>query len=136
MMRIKKKHLNEILTHAMEELPKEACGIIAGDITGDERVVMKVYPCKNIAKSSFRYSISPEELIDIFNKIEKEKLKLIGFYHSHPFSAGALEPSEIDRKEALWHGTSYIIVSPRTKKIASWLLSENGFEKEKIFVED
>ena len=135
MLRIKKEMLNKIFMHAEKEAPKEACGIIAGKIAGDEKIALKLYPCKNVAESSFRYRISPEELISVFNKIEKENLKLIAFYHSHPF-AEVLGLSEIDKKEATWYGVSYIIVSPKTKKLASWFLSDNGFEKEQVAVEE
>lgn len=135
---IAKKHAEDMLKHAAQEMPNEACGVVAGaekrEGAKKEKIVKRIYKCSNAVKSPYRYKIAPEELLGVIQNAEENGLKIIGFYHSHPFRESFLEPSETDKAEAFWEEASYIIVSPLHKTFASWLLTEKGFKREEVIL--
>lgn len=101
--------LNKIIEHCWASYPYEACGILAGLISGEERTVTRIYSTRNMLRSATRYQIDPEEQVGVFEEIEESRLDLIGFYHSHPsFTA---QPSGIDEKHAYYPEQSYVIIS-------------------------
>lgn len=130
--------LEEMLKHAEQEMPNEACGVIAGlkksKGVKKEKIVKKIYNCRNIIKSPYRYKMAPEELLAVIQNAEENALEILGFYHSHPFRESFLEPSETDKAEAFWEQASYFIVSPLHKTYASWLLTEKGFKREEVIL--
>ena len=129
MITLAKDHLQEMEDHAQRESPKEACGILAGR----ENRVSKVYTCKNVSQNPMsHYVIAPDELIDVFNEIEKTGLVIIGFYHSHP--GGPHGPSNVDHATATWHDHSYVILHPRGVGSWKWDEKEGRFRREKVRV--
>ena len=121
-----------IVEHAERESPKEACGILAGDI-GEGKVVKKVYECGNVDPSpSTHYTIDPKEQLEILEEIDGSGTELIGFYHSHP--QGPELPSDVDSGRAAWSGYSHVIISLAPGvSITSWIPEEGeGFVKEDI----
>ncbi|MBI5253938.1 MAG: M67 family metallopeptidase [Euryarchaeota archaeon] len=118
--------------HARKEAPREACGVLAGARKDGQRIVRKIYECKNVSRyPETTYEISPEELLRVITEIEESGLELLGFYHSHPM--GLEHPSYIDVSRATWAGYSYVIVSIN---ISSWVWNEeeNKFEEEKVII--
>jgi len=136
MLLIRLKDVNEIIAHSKEEQPNEACGILAGRITKIDgkvmREVLRVYKCKNELNSPIEYRISGEEQLRAFNEIEKSGLDLLGFYHSHPHTDS--RPSSIDKERGNYIGYSYMIVSLSPVKVSSWVLEEDGFKEEEIYI--
>ncbi|MEM2995615.1 MAG: Mov34/MPN/PAD-1 family protein [Candidatus Bathyarchaeia archaeon] len=51
-MKIKKEHLDEIFEFARKCHPIEACGILVGNVKGEEKIVEKVYRTKSGCSSS------------------------------------------------------------------------------------
>ena len=47
MIKISKKDFDKIVAHAKSKLPNEACGLIACEITGGNKIIRKVYPLTN-----------------------------------------------------------------------------------------
>ena len=43
MIQLKKSDFEKMLAHAKKELPDEACGLIAGELQGTDKIVKKVY---------------------------------------------------------------------------------------------
>ncbi len=69
-----------------------------------------------------RFSIDPLQQLKAEREAEKQGMKLLGFYHSHPDHPA--RPSEYDREHA-WETFSYVIVSILSGKPAdmtSWML--------------
>jgi proteasome lid subunit RPN8/RPN11 len=107
----------EIVAHALEGLPNEACGVIAG-MDGHP---VQMFPIRNIEESPVVYRFDEKEQLEVFNEVEDRGLDLLGFWHSH--TATDAYPSPTDRARALWKdpvsgeevvaypGTSYLIVS-------------------------
>ena len=127
--------LEEILSHARRSAPHEACGVIAGEAKGGRKLARAVYPCRNVARNPYaEYTIAPEDLVKALSDIERKKLEVLGFYHSHP--GGGVSPSGIDQARASWDGASYVIVNLRGE-IASWVWDEEArsFRREEVKVE-
>ncbi len=129
-LRIKTKDLNEIIKHSKMEFPLEACGILVGIKDDDAKVVEKIYKTKNILKSSSRYQIDPEEQLKIFLEADRNKLEVIGFYHSHPFYTAQV--SNIDRSSANYPECVYLIYSIQDNEFKCFLWIEDKFKFENI----
>lgn len=97
---------NEMIRHAQEELPYEACGIIAG-VTGEEAI--RFYPTKNELQSETLYNIAPEDLYKILIDLEEKGLNIWGIFHSHP--ATPAYPSATDLKQSYYSDAFYLVVS-------------------------
>lgn len=108
-LNISDRHVERISLHSRESYPVEACGILIGTVTDDERTVIEVWPARNELSSESSYEIHPETLFRAFTYAEQNKLEVVGFYHSHPFWSA--EASEIDRARANYPGLSYLIYS-------------------------
>jgi [CysO sulfur-carrier protein]-S-L-cysteine hydrolase len=88
--------VDEIVAHAGEEAPNEACGIIAGL----EGRPVHVYRVRNAEASPTNYRFDGREQIRVFDEIEDKGWDILGFYHSHTGSEAS--PSRTDRARALW----------------------------------
>ncbi len=127
-LKIKTKDLDEIIRHCKKELPFEACGILVGIKDNDARVVEKIYKTKNILKSTSRYQIGPEEQLEIFLEADRNRLEVIGFYHSHPFYDAQV--SAVDASSANYPGCVYLIYSIRDNEFKCFLWTGEKFELE------
>jgi [CysO sulfur-carrier protein]-S-L-cysteine hydrolase len=96
---------DEIIAHARDGLPNEACGILAGR---DGRVE-QFFPAESDEPSQYYYRIEARDQIRIMNAIEDEGLELVGIYHSHVSSPAY--PSRTDAEQAFWPEAVYVIVS-------------------------
>jgi [CysO sulfur-carrier protein]-S-L-cysteine hydrolase len=102
---------DEIVAHAREEAPREACGLLAGRGGGITRVIR----CTNVHPTpTTRYLIDPREQLKAFRAIESAGEELAGIYHSHPVSQPY--PSPTDRAEAHYPDVFYVLLSLRTGK--------------------
>src|SRR5215207_5038358 len=107
MMRVTRAVYDEMVAHALEERPFEACGVLAGS----GGTVMQAHRARNAAElSGVRYEIDGREFVRINHAIDDDDLDLIGIYHSHPFTRAY--PSATDLAQA-WEGLVYVIVSLR-----------------------
>lgn len=105
-MKISQALIDEMVTHAREDLPNECCGMIGGR-DGEATSVVRV---ENAAASPLRYEMDPQGQYDALKRIEDAGDELIGIYHSHTRSAAY--PSQTDLNEArMWPEQAYVIVS-------------------------
>ena len=96
---------DEIIAHAREGLPNEACGILAGR----EGRVEQFFPAQSDEPSPFYYRIEARDQIRIMNAIDDAGLDLVGIYHSHTRSPAY--PSRTDAEQAFWPDAVYVIIS-------------------------
>ncbi len=94
-----------MISHAKQELPNEACGLLAGR---DGRVE-HFYPMRNADDSEVTYRLDPTEQLHVFNELEEKEWELLGIFHSHTHSRAY--PSETDRRQAFYPEAHYIVVS-------------------------
>lgn len=109
MVIISKDDFRKIVDHALSELPNEACGLIAGKITGEDKHIEKVYLLTNIDKSNEHFSLDPKEQLAAVKDMREHGLSPLGNWHSHPESPS--RPSEEDKRLAYDKTASYLILS-------------------------
>ena len=107
---INKNDYERILAHARENLPEEACGLIAGiDREDGVREIKKVYLLTNIDHTNEHFSIDPKDQLASIKDMRAEGLKPLGNWHSQPESPS--RPSEEDKRLANDSNASYLILS-------------------------
>lgn len=106
---IKKKDIDTIIAYARENLPNEACGLIAGTENDNERWIEKVYFLNNVDTSREHFSLDPKEQLQAVKDMRASGFKPLGNWHSHPESPS--RPSEEDKRLAYDSQASYLILS-------------------------
>ena len=128
MLRIPKVIFQKMVDHAKREWPLECCGILGGK----DRTVEKSFELENTEKSSVLYSMSPRDQMKIFEQMEKESMKMVAIYHSHPHTIPF--PSETDVKLTFYPDVSSIIISLKEEK--NPVMKAFQIEKEAIYLEE
>lgn len=136
MLYLSKGIYNEIVAHAKETYPYEACGVLVGSQksevrgqgSGVSKNILKSYRVENINKerANDRYEIDPNDLLKIEKETASLGLEVLGFYHSHPDHPD--RPSNFDMERA-WPLYSYMIVAiqnGRDVSVKSWTFEEDG----------
>jgi [CysO sulfur-carrier protein]-S-L-cysteine hydrolase len=97
----------EMVGHAYDGLPEEACGLLAGDPeSGRVRVF---YPCRNAAESSRVYTVDPGDHLRADRDAEARGLEIVGVMHSHTHTEAYPSPTDVAQvPDPAWH---YVIVS-------------------------
>jgi proteasome lid subunit RPN8/RPN11 len=97
----------QMVGHAYDGLPDEACGLLGGDPASGK--VHVFYPCRNAAGSSRVYTIDPRDHLRADRDAEDRGLELIGVMHSHTHTEAYPSPTDVDQApDPAWH---YVIVS-------------------------
>ena len=104
-VRIRQAALNEIVSHAREELPNECCGLLVG--TADE--VTWAERARNLKAGPTRFLIDPEAHFAAIRRARAAGLVVMGAYHSHPRTPAW--PSDTDRAEDTYPEFLKVIVS-------------------------
>jgi len=95
----------ELIRHAIDGLPNEACGLLAGR---DGRVE-RFYPMRNADQSTETYRLDPAEQFKVFAEIEDKGWELTGIFHSHTHTEAY--PSPTDRGQAFYPEAHYVLLS-------------------------
>jgi [CysO sulfur-carrier protein]-S-L-cysteine hydrolase len=114
-MNISSELLNELLAHVREDPKNEVCGVVAVEPGGtashapDSAHAVAVYRARNAYASPLKFEIEPQELLKLWNEIERRGHELGAIYHSHVRSEPY--PSQTDVNFAAnWPGVEWIIV--------------------------
>lgn len=102
---LEQRYIDEMIQHARDDLPNEACGIIAGK---DGRA-MKLYRAINAEASPYRYSVDPKDLLRIHREVDENGWDFMVIYHSHTQTEAY--PSPTDVRLAAWPEAYYVLVS-------------------------
>ncbi|HBB33781.1 MAG TPA: hypothetical protein DDZ80_01165 [Cyanobacteria bacterium UBA8803] len=152
MLKLCSHHLQIIQTQAESTYPEECCGLLLGQLNGDVKTLVEVWPTENAwndeAAEAFqaiegsvqhlsgkrnRFTIDPQVMLKAQKDARDRHLDIIGIYHSHPDYPAV--PSEFDRAIA-WQQYSYIIVSVQQGlacDLRSWSLHDDGqFQPEEV----
>jgi proteasome lid subunit RPN8/RPN11 len=114
----------ELLAHARDEAPNEACGIVAFM----DGVAERYLPAENALASPYRFELRPRDPADFF--LEDEGYELAVF-HSHPETEP--KPSRTDIENiGLWEGRPYLILRADTGELAGWRVTSSGVERLKL----
>jgi proteasome lid subunit RPN8/RPN11 len=98
-----------IVEHARTGLPDEACGLLAGRITGETKLVEKVYLLDNPDACPEHFSIGPRAQLEAIRDMRALSLAPLGSFHSHPSTPA--RPSEEDINLAYDPGATCCILS-------------------------
>lgn len=137
MIKLSKADYEKILAHAVKELPDEACGLIAGIIEGEDKIIKKVYLLTNIDHSNEHFSLDPKEQLMAVKDMRAQGLVPLGNWHSHPESPS--RPSEEDKRLAYDSKASYMILSLMDREnpvLNSFRIEGSNAEKENLIIED
>jgi proteasome lid subunit RPN8/RPN11 len=105
-MRVAQTLIDEMVAHALADLPNECCGMVGGS-DGEASVVI---PVANAAASPLRFEMDPQGQYDALMAIERDGKELLAIYHSHTKSAAY--PSQTDVNQAVsWPDAIWVIVS-------------------------
>ena len=110
LLNIKKSFVHEMITHALEDIPNECCGIIASN----QGEAIKLYRMTNSEQSPYRYSMDPKELLHTTIDIDDKGWELMAIYHSHTHSPAY--PSATDIRLVTWPDAYYILISLMDEK--------------------
>lgn len=115
MITLKRKDYDSIVEYAKEQLPAEACGLIAGtvDENGD-KAVEKVYLLTNTDDSSEHFTMDPKEQLSSVKDMRANGIAPLGNWHSHPETPS--RPSDEDKRLAYDSTASYMILSLADRK--------------------
>lgn len=126
MLYIKKSDYQKMLQHALDGLPEEACGLIAGTTEGKNQRVEKVYLLTNTDHSGEHFSMDPKEQLAAVKDARAEQLAMLGNFHSHPESPS--RPSEEDKRLAYDSKANYLILSLEDREhpvLNAFLIDQN-----------
>ncbi len=128
MLKIKKSVLGQVLDHAKNEMPLEACGYLAGE----KGTIFAYYAMTNVDASAVEYSLDPLEQFEVIQDIRKRGVELLGVYHSHPTTPA--RPSVKDILLAYDPNLSYLIISLAGEKetVKSFRIRNKNVEEEKL----
>lgn len=135
----------EMVAHAMAELPNESCGFLAG-VDGK---VTHLYPVRNEERElpTIRYVMDSQQQLQAQNDIDDHGWEVVAIYHSHP--QGPPHPSATDRaraflpdpvageRVAVYPTAAYVIVSLQdgaSPSVRAFRLApETSVEEEVVF---
>lgn len=106
MIRLTKPVYEQIIQHAKQGYPNEACGLLGG-VAADSAV--SFYPMRNVDQAAISYFMDPKEQLQVFKAMRAQSEQLTGIFHSHV--ASEAYPSSKDVRLAFYPEVSYLIVS-------------------------
>jgi [CysO sulfur-carrier protein]-S-L-cysteine hydrolase len=102
----------QIVGHAYDGLPDEACGLLAGpppSSPAEDGLARVFYPCRNAAASSRVYTVDPHDHLRADRDAESRGFEIIGVMHSHTHTEAFPSPTDVDQApDPGWH---YVILS-------------------------
>jgi proteasome lid subunit RPN8/RPN11 len=121
-LRLPRPIADELLRHAVAELPNEACGILAGSLaTATARVF---HPARNEEASPLRYSIHTDDLYRISVALDDAHEDIVAIFHSHTQSPAV--PSPTDIRAAEYPAAFYLLATladreaPPERSLRAW----------------
>lgn len=129
---ISTQQYEEMLEHIRQQIPEEACGIIAGKVGKATRI----HPITNELRSTSKFRMHSIELLHVLESIDQSEDELIGIFHSHP--TGPDHPSQTDINEAYYPDASHLIWSLKNKKwvCMAYEIREGDFSEIELIVSD
>jgi proteasome lid subunit RPN8/RPN11 len=104
-MKLSSDARDEIIAHARQDAPIEACGYLAAK----DGIVSRVFRLTNADNSPEHYTLVPAEQFAALREMRKAGYELRAVYHSHPKSPARM--SQEDLRLAFDCGLSYVIAS-------------------------
>ena len=132
MVKVPRPIHDEMVAHALEERPFEACGLLAGE----GGAITRAFRARNKEQSAVRYEIDPKDLIRLFREMDDADLELLGIYHSHTHTQAY--PSATDIRLAYYPDALYFVVSlmdERAPHVRAFRIVEGQVSEEPIEIQ-
>lgn len=132
MLRVPADVIQQMVGHAYDGLPDEACGLVAAPPGSAE--VARFYPCRNAAASSRVYTIDPKDHLRADRDAEDRGLEIVGVVHSHTHTDAYPSPTDVAQApDPAWH---YLIVSLRdvAPTVRSYRIVDDTIQEEPVAV--
>lgn len=107
MLEISREIVDQIVTHAQQDHPDEACGVVAGEAASD--LPTRFIPMLNAARSTTFYEFDSGDLLRLYREMDRNNEEPVVIYHSH--TATAAYPSRTDISYASEPNAHYVLVS-------------------------
>jgi proteasome lid subunit RPN8/RPN11 len=122
-VKIRQEILDQIVAHAVEELPNECCGLLIGS----PDIVEDAARARNTKRSRTRFQVEPADHFAAIRRARAAGREIIGAYHSHP--SGPSGPSETDRARLTDPTMFHVIVSLAhgTRTVRAFRLADGNF---------
>jgi proteasome lid subunit RPN8/RPN11 len=120
----------QMVGHAYDGLPDEACGLLAAP--PGSAGVARFYPCRNAAESSRVYTVDPKDHLRADRDAEDRGLEIVGVMHSHTHTDAYPSPTDVAQApDPGWH---YVIVSLRdvAPTLRSYRIVDGVIEEEPV----
>ena len=132
----------QILVHALDGYPLEACGLLvgedrAGDVISDgsHGRIVRFVPSANVAASAMVYTIDPKVHLRADREADDDGLAVLGVMHSHTHTDPFPSPTDVRQApDPSWH---YVIVSLRdpAPALRSYRIAAGIVTEEPVHVE-
>ncbi|HWM20956.1 MAG TPA: M67 family metallopeptidase [Ilumatobacteraceae bacterium] len=133
MLVVSRQAYDELVAHAYDGYPEEACGLIAGP--PDVGAAVRFYPCGNIAASARVYTIDPKDHLLAERDADDHEWEVIGVVHSHTHSEPYPSPTDVAQApDPSWH---YVIVGLKrdVPEVRSYRIVDGQIAEEAIRIE-
>lgn len=131
MLRIPAAMIDEIVAHAREDHPDEACGIIAGPAGSDTPT--RLVRMANAERSPTFYRFDSGEQLRLYRQLDAADEEVIVVYHSH--TGTEAYPSRTDISFAGEPQAHYLLVStrePDSEEIRSYRIVDGTVTEEPV----
>lgn len=128
MLTVSQIYLDEMIAHAIQEYPLEACGLLAGK---DDRV-QAFYKTRNDAASARIYTVNPLDYLHADRDAEAKGMSIMGVVHSHTHSEAYPSPTDVAQApDPTWH---YVLVSLKQKDpiVRSFTIIDGNIVEESV----
>ena len=135
MLRLPRSLYLDMVAHALDDLPLEACGLLAARGDGDGAEVTRLYRCRNAAGSARIYELHSLDYLHADRDADERGLRISGVYHSHTHTDAWPSPTDVDQApDPDWH---YVIVSLRHPEpvVRSFRISEGEVTEETVVLD-
>jgi proteasome lid subunit RPN8/RPN11 len=132
-LRLTETAYQQMVAHAWEGLPDEACGLLAGPPGASAGRTF--YPCRNTAASSKLYTVDPGDHLRADRDAEANGHELIGVMHSHTHTDAYPSPTDVaNAPDPGWH---YLIVSLRDEApvLRSYRIVDGNITEEPVVLD-
>jgi [CysO sulfur-carrier protein]-S-L-cysteine hydrolase len=86
-LKLSPRAYTELVSHCQSALPNEACGLLISS-KHDQTFIDTILPIKNVHPNPrHSFTFDPTDWITALYQLDRSRLQLAGYYHSHPSSA-------------------------------------------------
>jgi proteasome lid subunit RPN8/RPN11 len=133
MLRLSESTYLAVIGHSLDDLPDEACGLLAGPLATGR--VVTVYRCRNDAASARLYTVNSQDLLRADRDARARGIEIIGVYHSHTHTEPYPSPTDVAQApDPEWH-YAIVSLSEPEPRLRSYRIVDATVTEEPVVVE-